>query len=486
MRLAPWGLIVAVATSGCGLFFDDRASGGGGNGGGGGSVDQVSSAVATGGNTGGGGADAGGCVVLRACTGAEGGAWGFTFAAAEVEDVSYGPDDRVYFAGSGLPDVAGGLLEHAPGSAPRYYVADASDEGCDVRVCDLGPATGTGDDIRLSHGGTGEVFVAWTQDNRYCARAAASTEPPAASCDETASIFCESVGQLRHPGIISDPSGMAHVATFRVVESAPVGCRYESETASSFSADTPTSYAWSSLSQSAAAIGTDVDAVRSSWLSTGVARVTGHCRGGMVGSTGSCPSVSTGFLAFQADLVMPSPAVINPAILKANPEHTSESLSAYPTTNGWVGTFPGNTTDRFLEWRQRGSGDTIGSQPTDRLEFRSAEVAPLGMPDLFVASGTSDVDITLGCPFMSCTPGITYAFYAVLMHDFGMRGGTLPVQGAEACRGARASGAHQLDDDTVIVGGDYACGTIYGLPTTEPLVTAGNDRAMFLARMPAP
>ena len=137
-------------------------------------MERVSSAVATGGNTGG-GEDAGGCVVLRACTGAEGGAWGFTFAAAEVEDVSYGPDGRVYFAGTGLPNVAGGLLEHAPGSAPRYYVADASEEGCDVRVCDLGPATGTGDDIRLSHGGTGEVFVAWTQDNRYCARAAART-----------------------------------------------------------------------------------------------------------------------------------------------------------------------------------------------------------------------------------------------------------------------------------------------------------------------
>jgi hypothetical protein len=427
------------------------------------------------------------CTTVRACTMSETSPWIFTFAATRVEDVTRGPNGTIYFAGTALPGAASGLLEHVPSSPdPRYYVAEASELGCDVRVCDLGAARESTDDIRLSHGDRDNVFVTWTEQRRLCVRDATDDSAPGAGCDQTALIHCSAAGALRDPSVVYDATPGDFLLTFRAAEAGEVTCQRAGETESTWTA-TPTSYAWGTRSQVNLPLGEDVDNVRLALEAGGRARVTGHCGGGMVDGLQCAPP--RGFWVFIGQVSTDTPMFTGGTQVSpgAGYGHTSETMTAYPARAGSVLTLPIPNGNRLVVWQKFDTmqGDTI-SPSSQLVSFRSLETAIPSGADLFVSSGTTDADIGAGCPFGACLPGIPFAFYGILGNETGVRGGKLAVQSGEACRSARASGAFQMDDGTVVVGGDYTCGALGELPVGGTILQADQTPAMFLARMPAP
>ncbi len=504
VRLVRAASFLSVSvTASCGLFFGDASEGTGvgaaAGAGPAGSTVSVGAAGSTSATTGTGGEGVGGqapfCTLLRACEEGGGGAggaapgepWSFTYAAAELVDLVEGPG-VIHFAGSARAGAEGGLLEHLPVGVRHYYVASVKETGCDLVVCDLGSDPMGDNDISLSRGDPGHVYVAWKQSARLCTALAGDPEAPSTDgldCGGNEDLSCAVQGGFSQPFVGYDATTDDRVVSFKTTgRGAVLQCAPSSQRQV---LGGPTTYVWSSATGMALPVGDSVEHVQVAPLPNGGFRLGGHCLGGEVGGTPCAPP--SGFNVFTALLTTSPGTVTSASILLGGADQVDPAMTIHPTARGFATTLQGPGTARSLLW-QDASNPLVGgsvAMADGAAVFHSAEDTPapgVGEP-IFVASGSSRLSFPgVPCPDASCTH--EFAFFALLYDDL-MDGLAFGVFGPDTNKAARARGAFQLADGDVALGGDYYQGEIDGLPGAETPVTATNmQRALFVARVNPP
>jgi hypothetical protein len=192
-----WVLSGAL-TAGCGLFFGDvAATGGGGGAADGGAAPSTTSSAGGGGEGGAGGkGDPGPCSASLESLGA--GRWLRTFASAKILDVAV-VEPNIVAVGTAMPGVHCGVPFDKTGLVGEriFLLAVDPTSGETTRVVDLGRSQGA--EVRLSHGGDGEVLVAWTRQTGLCVMRATDA---AADCPTGATLSCElTAGSFSNIGV---------------------------------------------------------------------------------------------------------------------------------------------------------------------------------------------------------------------------------------------------------------------------------------------